>query len=101
MSSPLAPVLPFLAQAREVGFHMVVAQRGSGGRGMAVGGVLGRILDIGTDGLVLSGDPREGATLGGVRPGPQPPGRGVLVRRGHPPVLIQAAADPADLSEVN
>jgi hypothetical protein len=48
------------------------------------------------DGLLLSGDPREGALLGGVRPSQQPPGRGVLVRRGQSARLIQVAIEPDD-----
>ncbi|RKR89415.1 S-DNA-T family DNA segregation ATPase FtsK/SpoIIIE [Micromonospora pisi] len=94
---PLAPLVPFLVQSRELGFHVVAAHRSAGAsRALMSGSMLGRVAELGADGLVLSGEPREGALLGGVRPAPQPPGRGILVRRGRPPVLIQVAIDPED-----
>ncbi|NMO54022.1 type VII secretion protein EccCa [Actinoplanes sp. TBRC 11911] len=95
--SPLAPLLPYLGSSREVGFHVVAAHRTAGiGRSLTSSALLGRALEIGADGLLLSGDPREGVLLGGMRAAPQPPGRGILVRRGGSPVLVQVAIDPDD-----
>jgi S-DNA-T family DNA segregation ATPase FtsK/SpoIIIE len=94
-ASPLAPLLPYLARAREVGFHVVAAHRTAGvARSLTGGSVLGKAVEIGADGLLLSGDPREGALLGGLRAAHQPPGRGTLIRRGRPPLLIQMAIEP-------
>jgi S-DNA-T family DNA segregation ATPase FtsK/SpoIIIE len=95
--SPLAPLLDYLPQARELGFHMVVARRvGGTARRQISEPVLARLQELGTDGLVLSGDPREGAVLGGQRARLLPPGRGVLVRRSAPKALVQLAlADDA------
>ncbi len=45
--------------------------------------------------MILSGDPGEGALLGSVKAAPQPPGRGLLVRRGERPLRIQTAFTPA------
>ncbi|MEO3747894.1 type VII secretion protein EccCa [Plantactinospora sp. B5E13] len=96
-SSPLAPLIPFLVQAREVGFHVVAAHRAAGAsRTMMSGSLLARVAELGTDGLLFSAEGREGPLLGGVRPGLQPPGRGLLVRRNRPPVLVQVAIDPED-----
>jgi ESX secretion system protein EccC len=96
-ASPLAPLLPYLARAREVGFHVVAAHRTAGvGRSLTGSSLLGKAIEIGADGLLLSGDPREGALLGGLRASEQPPGRGVLVSRGRPPRLIQVAIEPDD-----
>ncbi|MFJ6199223.1 type VII secretion protein EccCa [Micromonospora sp. NPDC092111] len=96
-SSPLAPLTPFLLQAREVGFHVVAAHRSAGAsRALMSSSLLSKVAELGTDGLLLSGEGREGPLLGSVRPGAQPPGRGVLVRRNRPPVLIQVAIDPED-----
>ncbi|WP_127502267.1 type VII secretion protein EccCa [Actinoplanes solisilvae] len=95
--SPLAPVLPYLARARELGFHVVAAHRTAGvARALTGASVLGKAIEIGADGLLLSGDPREGTLLGGLRAALQPPGRGTLVRRGHPPLLVQMAIEPDD-----
>jgi S-DNA-T family DNA segregation ATPase FtsK/SpoIIIE len=58
--------------------------------------LLTRIRDLGTSGIVLSGDPREGIVLGGERAAIRPPGRGTLIRRSHPAVLVQAAISDYD-----
>jgi S-DNA-T family DNA segregation ATPase FtsK/SpoIIIE len=90
--SPLAPLVDFLPQAREVGFHVVAARRVAGVmRSSMSEPMLSRIRELGTDGLVLSGDRREGAVLGDERAQERPPGRGVLVRRKSPSTLIQVA----------
>ncbi|MEV4346925.1 hypothetical protein AB0J83_20910 [Actinoplanes sp. NPDC049596] len=94
-ASPLAPLTPYLARAREVGFHMVAAHRTAGvARSLSGGNLLGKTIEVGAAGPLLSGDPREGALIGGLRTAPQPPGRGSLVRRGHPPPVIQVAIEP-------
>jgi S-DNA-T family DNA segregation ATPase FtsK/SpoIIIE len=38
-------------------------------------------VELGAQGVVLSGDPNEGEVFGGVRPRVMPAGRGVLVSR--------------------
>jgi S-DNA-T family DNA segregation ATPase FtsK/SpoIIIE len=92
--SPLAPLVAFLPQARELGLHVVLARRVAGlTRIGATDPLLSRIQEMGADGLILSGDPREGVLLGAQRAAPRPPGRGVLVRRKSSPLLIQAAYD--------
>ncbi|MGY5120502.1 type VII secretion protein EccCa [Streptomyces sp. 900105755] len=93
-TSPLNPLLDFLPQAREIGLHLMVARRVAGSaRGSMSEQLLTRIKELGTAGLVLSGDPREGAVLGSERAAQRPPGRGVLVGRQTPPTLIQVALD--------
>jgi S-DNA-T family DNA segregation ATPase FtsK/SpoIIIE len=49
------------------------------------------VMESGTAGLVLSGDKAEGALFTGAAPGNYPPGRGLFVRRGERPSLIQTA----------
>ena len=61
--------------------------------------VIQQIRELGEQGILLSGDPGEGPLLGNVRPVPQPPGRGVLIRRREDPVVVQlAVAEPGDIS---
>ncbi len=92
VSAPLAPLVEFLPHARDVGLHVVLARRVSGLSRSAFGDQLfSRIQELGCGGLVLSGDHREGPVLGGERATSRPPGRGVLVRRGEPAMLIQVA----------
>jgi S-DNA-T family DNA segregation ATPase FtsK/SpoIIIE len=57
-----------------------------------------RLRELGTPGLLLSGDPQEGALLGSFRSALQPPGRGLLVRRHERPSLIQVALSEAPTS---
>jgi ESX secretion system protein EccC len=61
--------------------------------------VFGRLRELGSPGVLLSGDPGEGPLLGGTKAQSQPPGRGLLVRRGDRPVLIQTAFSPMDIRE--
>jgi S-DNA-T family DNA segregation ATPase FtsK/SpoIIIE len=80
-TNPLLPLVEFLAQAKDVGLHVVVARR-SGGAGRALfDPLLGRLRELAAPGLVMNGSPDEGALVGGVKPQPLPPGRGTLVDR--------------------
>ena len=89
--SPLAPLVPLLAQAKDVGLHVLVARR-SGGAGRAIlEQVLLRLRELGSPGLLLSGDPQEGTLVGPYRAAHQPAGRGLLVRRHERPSLVQVA----------
>jgi S-DNA-T family DNA segregation ATPase FtsK/SpoIIIE len=87
--NPLTVLLEYLPQARDIGLHVVVA-RGSGGASRALfEPMLQRIRELGSPGLLLSGDKDEGALIGDVKPSQQPPGRGTLVRRRLAPALVQ------------
>ena len=80
-SSPVQALVPLLAQARDVGLHLVVARRAGGASRALYEPVLQTLRDLATPGLVLSGSPEEGPLVGTVRPVPAPPGRGRLVTR--------------------
>ncbi|WP_225847515.1 type VII secretion protein EccCa [Streptomyces sp. HPF1205] len=93
---PLGIVADYLTQAADIGFHVVLARRG-GGAGRSFGdSVAGRIRDLGTGGLLLSGDPREGVVLGDQRARPLPPGRGILVSRRSGACVVQTVHDTDD-----
>ena len=86
---PLAPLLPYLPQARDLGLHLVILRR-SGGASRAIHEpVPQRLRELGATGLILSGDPQEGAIWPKTRFTSQPPGRGHLVRQGQAPAAIQ------------
>jgi S-DNA-T family DNA segregation ATPase FtsK/SpoIIIE len=79
--NPVAALVEYLPQAKDIGFHLVLARR-SGGAGRALfEPVMARMRDVSPAGLVMSGSKDEGNLVGAVRPSPQPPGRGVLVNR--------------------
>ncbi|MFI8527554.1 type VII secretion protein EccCa [Promicromonospora sukumoe] len=95
---PLAPLADYLTQAQELGLHLVVARRvGGASRAMMSDPLITRLRELGTPGLILSGDQREGVLLGDHRAAQQPPGRGVLVPRGKPAEVVQLVLD--DLGE--
>ena len=92
--NPLAPLLEFLTQGRDIGFHMVVVRR-SGGAGRALfDPVIGRIRDLASPGILMSGSREEGPLLGNLRPEKLPPGRGRLITRSGGAQLIQLAYLP-------
>ncbi len=96
-TNPLLPIAEFLAQGRDIGMHLIVTRRmGGAGRAMYEP-FLTRMRDVGSIGLMLSGDKAEGRLLGDVKPEVLPPGRGVLVtRRGEPETVQLAWLPPAD-----
>jgi S-DNA-T family DNA segregation ATPase FtsK/SpoIIIE len=81
---PMMPLLPLLAQGGDIGLHVVLTRRSGGaGRGLFEP-FLARLREVGTPGLMMSGDRDEGPLLGGMRAQVLPPGRGWLIdRRGH------------------
>ncbi|GAB2931697.1 type VII secretion protein EccC [Micromonospora polyrhachis] len=88
-SNPLAPLLEFLAQARDIGLHLIIARRTGGASRALYEPVLMRLRELSTPGIVMSGNRDEGVLLGTVRPGPLPPGRGWLVTRREGNRLVQ------------
>ncbi|GAB1643513.1 type VII secretion protein EccC [Krasilnikovia sp. MM14-A1259] len=93
-ANPLAPLLDYLPQARDVGLHLVVTRR-AGGAGRALyEPVIQRLRELSSPGLVMSGPADEGALLGTVAPSTLPPGRGHLLTRREGVRLIQLAHLP-------
>ena len=93
--NPLAPLLEYLPHARYLGLHLLVVRRTGGAARALFEPLLAGLRDLGCMGLMMSGRPDEGALLGGVRPSPLPPGRGVLVTRYGEEQLVQVAWSPA------
>jgi DNA segregation ATPase FtsK/SpoIIIE, S-DNA-T family len=89
----------FLAQAKDVGLHLVVARRSGGAARAMYDPVLGRLRELAVPGLVMNGSPEEGALLGNVKPASEPPGRGVLVDRRRETRRVQLAWLPPDEEE--
>jgi DNA segregation ATPase FtsK/SpoIIIE, S-DNA-T family len=90
-ANPLAPLLEFLAQAKDVGLHLVIARRCGGASRALFEPVIARLRELATPGLLMSGNPDEGPLLGNVKPAPMPAGRGTLVTRRSGRQLIQVA----------
>ena len=80
--NPLAPLAPLLAQAADLGLHLIVARRtGGASRGSYSDPIIVGMTDAGATGMLLSGNPEEGALIGKVKPVPAPPGRVQVVSR--------------------
>ena len=92
--NPLLPLAELLPQARDIGLHVVMARRVRG-LSRAFEPFINAMRDLGPTGLLLSGDPQEGAVLGQYRATAQVPGRALLVRRGERGVVMQVAV-PAE-----
>ncbi len=89
--NPIAPLVDYLTQARDVGMHLIVTRR-SGGAGRAMyENVLMRLRELASPGIVMSGSKDEGALIGAVKPQPMPPGRGWMVTRKEGTRLVQLA----------
>jgi S-DNA-T family DNA segregation ATPase FtsK/SpoIIIE len=89
--NPMSGLQEFLPQARDIGLHIVLSRSAGGvGQGMYEP-VLRGLRDMGTPGVLLSGNKDEGAVLGSVKMESLPPGRGRLVHRRFAPTLIQTA----------
>ncbi|MBO0826037.1 MAG: hypothetical protein J2P27_19610, partial [Actinobacteria bacterium] len=80
-----------LPHARDIGLHLILARRCAGSSRALYEPMLQRLSEMEAPGLVMTGQRDEGALFGNVRPSPQPPGRGTLVRRSDGVNLVQTA----------
>ncbi|GGX29024.1 type VII secretion protein EccC [Streptomyces malachitofuscus] len=95
---PLAPFLPYISSAQDIGLHFVVARRAAGASRALYEPFLTTLRETGTAALLMTGDRTEGQLFPGLYASQQPPGRGTLVRRGRAHRIIQTAltADAVD-----
>ncbi len=98
--NPLLPLVDLLPHGRDVGLHLVLARRVGGvGRKASFEPLFQRLNELGTPGLVMSGDPQEGYVLGNQRASSLPPGRGYLVSRSRRTSLVQTAfVEPSEVA---
>ncbi|HKD99234.1 MAG TPA: type VII secretion protein EccCa [Micromonosporaceae bacterium] len=93
-TNPLAPLLEFLAQGRDVGLHLVIARRAGGASRALFDPIIARIRELSSPGIMMSGPKEEGPLIPDVKPQPLPPGRGRLFTRREGVRLIQTAWTP-------
>ncbi len=79
--NPLTPLVPLLAQAADLGLHVVIARHTGGASRAMYDPVLQRLSDLGTTGMLLSGNPEEGTLIGRVKAIQSVPGRVQVVSR--------------------
>jgi len=92
--NPLAPIAPLLAQASDLGLHVIIARRAGGASRAAYDVILQPLVDLGTTGILLSGNAEEGALIGKVKPRAAVPGRAQIVSRDRGLVSAQLAYIP-------
>jgi S-DNA-T family DNA segregation ATPase FtsK/SpoIIIE len=79
--SPLLPLVPFLAQGTDLGFHLVLTRAAAGAMRMSMDPLVRRLQETNSPDIVLSCPPTEGPLLGNVKPRVLPPGRALLCTR--------------------
>ncbi|MBQ6641496.1 MAG: type VII secretion protein EccCa [Saccharopolyspora sp.] len=91
-NNPLTPLQEYVAQATDVGLHMIIA-RNSGNAGRALfEPIIGKMREVSTPGLAMSANKDDGQLVGNIKSRQLPPGRGTLVsRRLRTPQQIQTA----------
>ncbi|WP_059016022.1 type VII secretion protein EccCa [Mycobacterium sp. M26] len=76
----LAAVSDLLPHASDIGLHLIIARPWAGLARALYDPLLTHLRDNRCPTLLMSGSPDEGLVIGGHRPTPQPPGRGLLIR---------------------
>jgi S-DNA-T family DNA segregation ATPase FtsK/SpoIIIE len=87
-------LLPYLASARDLRLHVLLARPVSGSSRAMFDVALQTIRDTGGSAIVMSGERSEGQILPQLYAEQMVPGRGRFVRRGERPRLIQVANFP-------
>ncbi|MFB7894785.1 type VII secretion protein EccCa [Streptomyces xiamenensis] len=88
---PLAPLLPLIPSAPDIGLHVILTRRVAGASRAMYEPFVQALKENGATALLMTGDRMEGQLFPGLYPRAQPPGRGTLVRRGEPYRLVQTA----------
>ncbi|MFD4627232.1 type VII secretion protein EccCa [Streptomyces sp. NPDC058475] len=96
---PLAPFLPYISSAQDIGLHFVVARRVAGSSRALYEPLLTTLRETGTTALLMTGDRTEGQLFPGLYASAQPPGRGTLIRRGRHHQLIQTALTDEEIEQ--
>lgn len=95
--NPVAVLQPLMAQAQDIGLHIVVARRMGGASRAAFEPVVQSMMEFGATGILLSGSPDEGAVLGRIKPMKSVPGRAQVVSRDDGRRVAQLVwTDPAE-----
>jgi S-DNA-T family DNA segregation ATPase FtsK/SpoIIIE len=90
-NNPLKALSDFLAQAKDVGLHVIVARRTGGASKSSYDPIIGKLKEIAAPGLVMNGSKDEGYLIGNVKPSQMPPGRGNMVSRKNGKQLMQVS----------
>ena len=79
--NPLMELVDLLPQASDIGLHLVITRRMGGAARATFEKVLQMMGDLAVTGILLSGNPSEGAIINGVKPRRAVPGRAQVIHR--------------------
>jgi DNA segregation ATPase FtsK/SpoIIIE, S-DNA-T family len=88
-NTPFTNLIPHLPYARDVGISVILALNAAGISRAMFDPFIQRLRDLGAQGILLSGDPKEGVILHNTRARPLPPGRALLATRRRGTPIIQ------------
>ncbi|MFD0556699.1 S-DNA-T family DNA segregation ATPase FtsK/SpoIIIE [Stackebrandtia endophytica] len=89
--NPLLPLVEFIPQGADLGFHMITARRTGGASRAMYEKVMQAVVEGSPPALLFSGDRMEGRLSNGVASQRLPVGRALLTQRGGSPELVQIA----------
>ncbi|MEU4260521.1 type VII secretion protein EccCa [Streptomyces argenteolus] len=92
--SPLAPFLPYIHSAADIGLHFILSRQVAGASWGMYEPLVHGLRESGASAVLMDGDRSEGRLFPGVYASRQPAGRGVLIRKGRPNRLIQTVHTP-------
>ena len=92
--NPLMELIDLLPQAADIGLHVIITRRMGGASRAAYEKVLQMMNDLAVTGILLSGNPSEGAIINRVKPKRAVPGRAQVVHRDLGVVAAQLANTP-------
>ena len=92
--NPLMELIDLLPQAADIGLHVIITRRMGGASRAAYEKVLQMMNDLAVTGILLSGNPSEGAIINRVKPKRAVPGRAQVVHRELGVVAAQLANTP-------
>lgn len=92
--NPIAELIDLLPQAGDIGLHVVLTRRMGGAARATFEKVLQMMGDLAVTGILLSGNPSEGAIINGVKPRRAIPGRAQVIHRDLGVVSAQLASTP-------
>ncbi|MFK4762349.1 type VII secretion protein EccCa [Microbacterium sp. ZW T5_45] len=93
--NPIAVLQPLLAQASDVGLHLIIARRAGGASRATFEPVMQTLRDLAAPGILLSGSPDEGPLIGNVKATPAVPGRAKVITRERGLQTMQLAFAPS------
>jgi S-DNA-T family DNA segregation ATPase FtsK/SpoIIIE len=88
-ANPLAPLMEYLPQARDIGLHLVLTRRIGGASRAMFDPIIARVRELASPGIMMSGPREEGALFGTIKPQSMPAGRGWLFTRRNGARLVQ------------